>query len=99
MGVRKIEWPVRARRKPAVTCCAPEGIRTPNLLIRRLGGVVHREVSWFVFAAQTVLDVRGRLAQNDAAAVNYCCQPVRWRSAWELHRRDSLTCLSSGHLG
>ena len=34
MGVTKIESRLPKCGKPALTCCAPEGIRTPNLLIR-----------------------------------------------------------------
>ena len=33
-GVKEIKKPVPRAGKPALTCCAPEGTRTPNLLIR-----------------------------------------------------------------
>jgi hypothetical protein len=61
---------VTMRRSEVVSICAPVGIRTPNLLIRRLGGVVRPRSGLNFFS----LNQRHHVSNPPAAVPVRCCQ-------------------------
>ena len=97
---------------PAVVSCAPVGIRTPNLLIRRLGTVVQRGRFTRFHACRVPVRQLPSVPWCSAVAVSVAVKAMRQRlihrcavppppsgslgESWLLSRRDQLVRTRSG---